>query len=297
MTYEKITIITPNYNLADYLEATIQSVLQQGYPNLEYIIIDGGSTDGSLEIIQKYEAHLAYWCSEADRGLYDALQKGFEKSTGTIMGWLNSDDLLLPGALSIVNELFQQFHSVEWLTGLPTSIDRKGRIIETGLVRRWSKYHFYIGQYHWIQQESTFWRRSLWDRAGASLNTDLQLAGDFELWLRFFRYAKLYITPAVIGGFRFRGIEQLSVGKMDGYLSELNQVLTVEKERLSQNIRWHILKNRFIFFFFRLFRKIGFDVSFLERVLIAPFFGSPKVLVFHKKKQQFELRSKFPIVD
>ena len=99
--YPKISIVTPNYNGVKYLEQTIVSVLNQNYPNLEYIIIDGGSTDGSVEIIKKYESKLSYWVSEPDMGLYHAIQKGFEKSTGEIMAWINSDDMYVKGSFSI----------------------------------------------------------------------------------------------------------------------------------------------------------------------------------------------------
>jgi glycosyltransferase involved in cell wall biosynthesis len=92
----KISIITPSFNQAQFLDATVQSILSQNYPNLEYIIIDGGSTDGSLEIIKKYEKHLHFWCSEPDAGQYDAINKGFAHSTGEIMAWLNSDDMYCP---------------------------------------------------------------------------------------------------------------------------------------------------------------------------------------------------------
>jgi glycosyltransferase involved in cell wall biosynthesis len=184
-SYPKITIITPNYNLGEYLEQTILSILNQNYPNLEYIIIDGGSTDNSLEIIKKYEKHLAYWVSEPDKGMYEAIQKGFNRSTGDIMGWLNSDDMLTPNGLFTLAEIFSTFSNIHWVQGRPVSWDEKGRLIDVGMLKRWNKYHFYIGKYQWIQQESTYWRRELWDKAGGKLNTNLRLAGDFELWLRF----------------------------------------------------------------------------------------------------------------
>src|SRR5262249_529742 len=101
-----ITIVTPSYNQVAYIEETIESVLSQGYPRLEYIIIDGGSTDGSVEIIRKYEKHLAYWVSEKDKGQSDAINKGFRRATGEIFNWLCSDDTLEPGALVRVGEAF-----------------------------------------------------------------------------------------------------------------------------------------------------------------------------------------------
>ncbi len=103
-----VSIITPSYNQVQYLEDTIQSVIQQDYPNIEYIVVDGGSTDGSLEVIERYKNKLAWWVSEPDQGQADAINKGFRKASGEIIAWLNSDDLYLPGAISSAVELFQE---------------------------------------------------------------------------------------------------------------------------------------------------------------------------------------------
>ncbi len=109
MTYPKISIVTPNLNQGKFLEETILSVLDQKYPNLEYIIIDGGSTDNSIDIIKKYEKNLFYWTSEKDNGMYEAIQKGFEKATGDIMAWINSDDLYHRNVFFVVAEIFSNF--------------------------------------------------------------------------------------------------------------------------------------------------------------------------------------------
>jgi len=224
----KISIITPNYNGAAYLEETIQSVLNQGYENLEYIIIDGGSTDGSVDIIRKHESRLAYWVSEPDAGLYHAIQKGFEKSTGDIMAWINSDDKYHPGAFSIVTELFGQFSQIEWLQGIPSVYDEKGRTVMVDHSKSWCKADVYSGRYQWIQQESTFWRRSLWEKAGSTLDTSLKYAADFELWLRFFRHAELYSLKALLSGFRFRSANQISQDFHQEYVQEV--LNSIEKE-------------------------------------------------------------------
>lgn len=223
--YPKISIVTPNYNQADYLEHTIQSVLSQGYPNLEYIIIDGGSTDGSVEIIQKYESQLCYWVSEPDKGMYEAIQKGFDKSTGEIMAWINSDDMYHPKSLFVVAEIFQNHAFVNWLTGTPTLIDEKNRTVYVGKDKKWNKLDFYTNNYMWIQQESTFWSRNLWLKVNTGIFDNLKYAGDFNLWLNFFDYAELYQVSALIGGFRIRESGQLSSLYYKEYLLEVNKCL------------------------------------------------------------------------
>jgi glycosyltransferase involved in cell wall biosynthesis len=122
-----ISIVTPSYNQASFLEETILSVLNQGYENLEYTVIDGGSTDGSVEIIRKYEARLAHWVSEPDEGQYHALQKGFSRAQGDLLGWLNSDDVYLPGALTAVGRAYAN-HPDSCIAGPVINVDlRSGR--------------------------------------------------------------------------------------------------------------------------------------------------------------------------
>jgi glycosyltransferase involved in cell wall biosynthesis len=239
--FPKISIVTPNYNGEKYLEQTIQSVLSQNYPNLEYIIIDGGSTDNSVAIIKKYEKELVFWVSEPDKGLYDAIQKGFEKSTGEIMAWINSDDLYQPNAFFMVAEIFK-FKEVNWLQGIPSAYDEKGRTVKINSLKRWSNLDYYIGNYKWIQQESVFWRRTLWEVSGKKMATEMKYAGDLELWLRFFRHEKLYVTSALLGGFRFRTEGQLSFTFMKDYLAEANGKIKDEIENKLTNSERKIVK-------------------------------------------------------
>ena len=227
--YPKVSIVTPVFNQAKYLEETIQSILNQNYPNLEYIIIDGGSTDGTVDIIKKYESQLAYWVSEPDKGMYDALQKGFDHSSGEIMGWLNADDIFLPKSLFSIAKSFNNNPEANWITSHHTVIDKDGVIIFTKPSTNYSKLYFYLPSQPWrgneIGQESTFWRRSLWEKAGSKMSKSLKLAGDFELWIRFFQYDSLYVVNSLFGAFRTRD-GQLS-SDIEYYWKECEQILNL----------------------------------------------------------------------
>lgn len=206
--WPKISLVTAVFNSAHYLEATIRSVLNQEYPNLEYVIIDGGSTDGTVDIIRKYEAHLHAWVSEPDRGMYDALNKGFAHTTGEIMGWINASDFLHIGGLRVVGGVFTTFPDVEWITGRPTILNEDGMTVGVLSLKRWSRFRFLAGANRYIQQESTLWRRSLWERSGGRIEDSWGIPSDFGLWVQFFRYASLYTVDALIGGYRLHADAQ-----------------------------------------------------------------------------------------
>lgn len=286
--YPKISIVTTNFNQGKYLEATILSVLSQNYPNLEYIIIDGGSTDSSVEIIKKYSDQLAYWVSEPDKGMYDGLQKGLAKTTGDIMAWINSDDMYLPNSFYTVAEIFTSFDQVNWLLGFPSLYDEQGRIVECAhTLREWSKYDVYIGHYRWIQQESVFWRRSLWNKVGKTLNTSLKYAGDFELWFRFFQHEKLHVTTALLSGFRMRG-EQLSLKQRSAYEDEIQSVVksyqyTKEEESILDGYR---KKEKLVSFLSKF--KILNAAPILNKFKLQ-YFDYPPVVRFNREDQKFEI--------
>jgi hypothetical protein len=231
----KLSLVTATLNRAPFLEDTIRSVLDQNYPSLEYVIIDGGSTDGSLDIIRKYESRLSHWVSEPDAGHFDALQKGFAHTTGDVMAFINSDDKFCPWAFSVVGEIFAKFPQIEWLTTLfPIIWDAAGRATHCRGTEGFSKEGFFRGQYlpgnhgayatHWIQQESTFWRRSLWEKAGGRVDTTMRVGGDFELWARFFKHADLYAVSTPLGGFRIHG-DQFTALQLEKYMKVCADVL------------------------------------------------------------------------
>jgi glycosyltransferase involved in cell wall biosynthesis len=214
--WPRISLVTPVFNSAKYIEQTIRSVLAQNYPNLEYFIIDGGSTDGSVEIIRKYESQISGWVSEPDSGMYDAINKGFARTSGELMGWISATDQLHTGALAVVGSVFRDLPQVEWITGRPTGFSEDGMTVTILDVPRWSRKRFLAGANRYIQQESTFWRRSLWEKAGSHVDASRRSGSDFELWLRFFHHAQLHSVDALIGGFRVHP-DSDSISALDSY--------------------------------------------------------------------------------
>lgn len=179
--YPKISIVTTNYNYGHFLEETILSVVSQNYPNLEYIIIDGGSTDRSVEVIQKYESHLAYWISEPDFGQANGINKGFRKCTGEIVGFLNSDDLYKPETFKTVASLFEDA-GASWIGSSIDAIDEVGHYLQTNPVSPFRERINWV-QGLWFPQPSSFWRRNVMEQVGL-LDEALHYCFDQEYWAR-----------------------------------------------------------------------------------------------------------------
>ncbi len=195
----KVTIVTPSFNQADFLEETILSVLNQTYPNIEYIVVDGGSTDGSVDIIKKYEDRLAWWVSEPDNGQSDAINKGFRHATGDIYNWLNSDDILYPDAVKIAVHFMQKHPECEVVYGDRIVLDNSGRIIDTFEPVAVTKYMAKFALR--IPQETTFFTGNLWKKVNG-LNESLHFVMDSDLWYRFLENTRFFHIPVFLGAYR-----------------------------------------------------------------------------------------------
>ncbi len=237
LSYPKISIVTASFNQEIFLEECIDSILSQNYPNLEYIVMDGGSSDNSIEIIKKHSDHIDFWQSKPDGGQYAALNGGFNRSTGTIMSWLNSDDKYHPYAFFKVADIFLSAPDVLWLTGRSTFWNKNNGISHiTPFVNSYDLNKFLSFGYDspYIQQESTFWRRELWNLAGAFLSPDLNFAGDLDLWMRFFRITSIFTVDSLFGGYRMHGNQKATLS-FDKYKIEADGIINREREYYQNN--------------------------------------------------------------
>jgi glycosyltransferase involved in cell wall biosynthesis len=184
--WPKISIITPCYNSEEFIEQTIKSILNQNYPNLEYIVMDGGSTDSTVEILKKYPQII--WFSEKDKGQSDAINKGLKKATGEILAFLNADDTYEPRSLKAVAEFFSNQPKKLWVTGKCKIIDTKGQEIQKGIAvykNFWLKHYSYnkLLVINFISQPATFWRKEIIQKFGF-FDENLHLTMDYDFWLR-----------------------------------------------------------------------------------------------------------------
>ena len=202
-TWPRITIVTPSFNQALYLEEAIRSVMAQEYPNLEYIIRDGGSTDGSIDVIRRYDTQLSGWLSEPDDGPAQAINRGFAAARGDILGWLNADDAYLPGTLHAIAETFAQRPEASLVYGEGWYIDEAGQPIEPCrfVHRRFDRR--YLVNRDPILQPAAFWRRSLWQRVGP-LNESLRWVFDWEWFIRAHAEAAFHYLPRDLALYRIQ---------------------------------------------------------------------------------------------
>jgi len=204
MEWPKISIITPTLNQGKYLKQTIDSVLSQNYPNLEYIVMDGGSTDETIEILRTYGAKLR-WISKKDKGQADAINTGMEMASGEILAFINSDDYYLPGVFDLVAKKFSQTEC-QWLTGDYFIVDKDDHKIQalTILYKKfWRNFSSstLLSVLNYINQPSTFWSRNLWEKSGP-LDSSLKFAIDYDFWMRTIKISLPYITNQPLSAFR-----------------------------------------------------------------------------------------------
>lgn len=188
-----VSIVTPSFNQAAFIEETIQSVIAQDYQAIEHIVIDGGSTDGTLEILKKYQDRLS-WISESDRGQADAINKGFRRAQGAIMSWLNADDLLMPGAISTVVSYFQTHPQVGLVYGDALAINERGRQFGRRANVRPCDFDSLLRVGDFIVQPAAFWRAELWQHVG-ELSEDWHYVLDYEYWIRAAQHYDLAYIP------------------------------------------------------------------------------------------------------
>jgi glycosyltransferase involved in cell wall biosynthesis len=200
MNQPLVTVVTPSFNQAHFLEATIQSVLDQDYPNLEYIIVDGGSIDGSQEIIRRYSDRLSWWVSKKDEGQTDAINKGFARAKGEILAWLNSDDTYLPHTISEAVEFLRGRPEVGMVYGDADFINETGSVIGRFPAAQTDYKRLRRGYVH-IPQQASFLRADLWKKVGP-LDPSFYFAMDYDLWVRLARLASLEYVPHLWANFR-----------------------------------------------------------------------------------------------
>jgi glycosyltransferase involved in cell wall biosynthesis len=260
----KISIVTPSFNQGPYIERTIRSVLLQDYPELEYIVMDGGSNDNTLPVLDRYRHRLAHCESAPDKGQADAIARGFERSTGEIMAYLNSDDLLAPGTLHFVDRFFSEHPKVDAIYSHRLAIDENDRVIWYWLLpvhlsylhRRWD----------YIPQETCFWRRRLFDKGG-NVDPSYSFAMDFDLFVRYMKIGKFVRVDRFLAAFREHSASKTSTMKQTIGRAEFERLW--ERNQIKRHIPDPLIES----WFEELPSKQGLRFAFLRRHLPGGFTG------------------------
>jgi glycosyltransferase involved in cell wall biosynthesis len=246
MDYITISIVIPCYNMEKYIDDTLRSIINQKYPKLELIIVDGGSNDGTNKIINRYTEEISLLISESDDSMYDAIDKGIKASTGDIVTWLNADDIYFPWTLKTIANIFTWYEDVKWISGLPAFINEHGDLTHiytypSSKPRNYIKYGWFRNDvFGFLQQESMFWRRGVYFESGG-LNLEYKYAGDFELWMKFAKYSELTTVNMPLAAFRRR---KDSLSKLN-WINYQNEVKSAIKDcREKPNIFWYLSNNQ-----------------------------------------------------
>ena len=238
--FPRITIVTPSFNQGPYLERTILSVLNQQYPNLQYIIMDGASTDHSTKIIKRYEKYLYFWQSKPDKGQSDAIDNGFEMADGEILAYLNSDDIYWPGALNFIGEYFLKHPDVDVVFGNSYIIDEKDTILREKRSVKFSKLGLLTGSFD-LHQASIFWTKSVYDKV-SGLDKSLHLTMDRDLWLRFLKNgAQFHYVSQTLSCYRHHQ-ETKSFTQMQAMKEEYNRIMIRNFNMDMNKIRFKLLR-------------------------------------------------------
>lgn len=263
-SWPKISIVTPSYNQAQFLERTILSVLNQNYPNLEYIIIDGGSTDGSVEIIKKYEKYLAYWVSERDKGQADAINKGFKISTGELIGWQNSDDIYLPGAFHVLISEYTKHPNYDVYFGNIYLIDANDNIIREMRFIPFSVEHLIY--YDWnLSSQAVLWKRKIFEELGYLEN--YHVGFDYEWFIRLGKMTKRFkFIRHFLGAYRIHPASKLSLVDAEQrapIIANIYKKHNIRMERDSIHYKLKLIGIQFRRVFYYLLQK---DVDYLMMI-------------------------------
>lgn len=262
--FPKISIVTPSFNQSAYIERTLLSVADQAYPNLEHFVQDGGSKDSTVEVLKKHALNLSGWASESDSGQSQAINRGFENTDGEIMAWLNSDDLLLPGALNTVADYFNSHPDVDVVYGNRLLIDEEdmeiGRWILPGHdshVLSWADY---------VPQETLFWRRRIWEKVGGKIDESFRFAMDWDLLVRFRDAgAKFGHIPKFLGAFRIHERQKTSAAINEIGHQEMNRIRerilgrVPDRKEIRRAVLPYLVKHIAVDMVFRVKKRLGWN--------------------------------------
>ena len=273
-TLPKITIITPSYNQAQFLEQTILSVIGQEYPNVEYILMDGGSSDGSIDIIKRYEKHFAYWQSEKDNGQSAAINAGFARATGDILCWLNSDDMFMPGALLKIGRLFNDVTKPTIFFGNCLHIyEKSAKTRGSDVVKDHQTLKLEITDY--MIQPSCFWTKSTWEKVGP-INESYHFVLDWDWFIRAKRSNVSFVPlPDYLSVYRIHDAHKSGSGneKRHKEIAEMYKIYTNDKI-MRAYVKWDKYCSKSLFFHNVIYASNHFNITILRRLIHLLFFNS-----------------------